>query len=505
MHLADVLEAAVRRDPAAPAVYEGHRLYSYSELSALVARLAAALGPLRRLCPEGGSPYPPRVAILAGNSAYAVAAFFATAAAGLIAVPLTPDLDENRLAAFLAHSEASAVLVPQTLLSRVLAVRDQTPSVRLLVTDAPWDSLPPGPSTGPASAGRSTADLAAIVYTSGSTGRPKGVMLTHEALVSNARAVVKYLDLRASDRSLLVLPLGYIMGLSVLLTHVVAGASLVLQRRFLFPSVVIDALAEYRCTGFYGVPATYALLLRSPSVLQANLSSLRYLAQAGGALAPELQARLCEAFPGARLYVMYGATEAGPRISYHLLKRPNDARSSVGKPIAGVTVRVVDDDGLDVPCGDTGEILVKSPGLMLGYWRDEEATRRVLRDGWYRTGDLGLLSEAGELTITGRTREFIKVRGHRIGLGAIESVLAEIPGIVDVAVIGVADELLGEAPVAYFVGAPCDVAVRAARLLPGHMRPVAYHRVPSLPRTASGKVDRRGLLELHLGASSESM
>ena len=508
MHLADLLSRTVRSAPDAPALYEADRWLTYAEVGSLVQQLATALGPVMPATPTAYDTHPPRVAILAENGAFAAAAFFAVATAGGVAVPLTPDLQGDRLAALLAHSEAAAVVVPQTVLPRVLAVRDAIPLLRLIVTDAPCEARHGAPKPGNVARSRSGADLAVIIYTSGSTGRPKGVMLTHEALVSNARAVVGYLGLAAVDRSLLVLPLGYVFGLSVLITHVLAGASLVLQRRFLFPSVVLDALAEHRCTGFYGVPATYTLLLRSLPPTRPELPSLRYLAEAGGALAPELQANLCDAFPRTKLYVMYGATEAGPRISYCEIAASEHARESVGRAIPGVVIRVCAEDGRELSCGESGEIWVKSTGLMLGYWRDERATRDVLRDGWYRTGDRGVLSADGELTITGRVRDFIKVRGHRVSLSEIESELCSVDGIHEVAVLGIPDDLHGEVPVAYLVAeddAFSEVESSLARRLPRWMRPVAYRRLRSLPRTASGKVDRPALVASHRPIKTEAV
>ena len=513
MDLAEALQRTLRRNPAAPVLHDVGGWVSYDEFSRLVSVLAAGLSPAMHPSVSHGDGYPPRIAILAENGTFAAAALFATATAGGVAVPLTPDLQGDRLAALIAHSEASAVMVTQSLLSRVLAVLDATPLVRHLVTDAPFERFPDPTVLDGRSEARSPDDLAVIVYTSGSTGTPKGVMLSHRALLANARAVVDYLELTARDRSLLVLPLGYILGLSVLITHVLAGASIVLQRRFLFPSVIAEALLAHGCTGFYGVPATYALLLRFASAYVSSgsttaLPSLRYLAQAGGSLSPELQANVCDAFPNARLYVMYGATEAGPRISYRVVRRAHDAGTSVGTPISGVTVRVCDDDGRDLSAGEQGEIVVESPGLMLGYWRDEEATRLVLRDGSYRTGDRGVLTREGELTITGREREFIKVRGYRVSPCAIEAGLCDIAGVRDAGVIGVTDELHGEAPVAFLVAdeqAVAGIANEVARRLPPQMRPLSYRALASLPRTASGKLDRPALRAIYAVAETEAM
>lgn len=498
MNLVERLDrnAALFRD--APAVGDGEHWYTYDDLRRESVRLSASLMPVMHglLAPPEG-PHPPRVAIFAANSLFAIAALFAAMRAGLVAVPLPVDLRGERLARLLAHCGASAIFVSSALLPHLESVLTRCADLRLVIGDTPSTTLR---GTASPVVAINADELALIAYTSGTTGRPRGVMLGHAALAWNAEAVVGYLRLRRTDRVLLVLPLSYIFGLSIVLTHVVAGASIVLERHFLYPNLALETLHRSACTGFGGVPATYELLLAHSTVRTSRFAALRYLMQAGGPLARGTADAIAAAFPGAALFIMYGATEAGPRIAFRIHDGIEERPGCVGRPVEGVVIRIVDEAGAELPPGSAGEVVVASPGLMLGYWRDDELTASVLREGWYRTGDIGLVDEEGSLMITGRIRDFIKVRGYRVHVTEIERALESLDGIEQAAVVGVPDTMLGEAPVAYLVGTrsdPVSIEREVAAVLPPQMRPVAYRVVSRLPTTSSGKVDRGRLRSEH--------
>ena len=249
-----------------------------------------------------------------------------------------------------------------------------------------------------------------------------------------------------------------------------------------------------------GVPSTFALLLERGQLDQHDLSSLRYLTQAGGAMAPALTRRVRAAFPHARLFVMYGQTEASARLTCLAPERLDDKAGSVGMPIPGVGIRVRRQDGSDAAAGEPGEVWARGDNVMTGYWNAPDATAAVLVDGWLRTGDLGHLDDDGFLWLAGRRCDMIKTGAHRVHPQDVEEVIAELPGVREVAVRGVDDVLLGQVVAAFLVrdgDAPDELAVKAhcRQRLAGYKIPKQVAFVAELPRTASGKVRRAALTQ----------
>lgn len=338
-------------------------------------------------------------------------------------------------------------------------------------------------------------DIASIVYTSGSTGKPRGATLSHRNIASNVRSIVRYLQLTPDDRIMVVLPFHYIYGKSLLNTHFAVGGSVVIDNRFLYPAAVLQTMKEQAATGFAGVPSTFTILLhRSPLETQ-KFPNLRYVTQAGGAMAPAVQKEVAEAFAPAKLFVMYGATEASARLSY---LDPDDLPrkwGSIGKAIPGVELFVADEMGRPLGPGQEGEIVARGPNIMQGYWGQPEETSKVLRSGLYFTGDIGYMDDEGFIFIVGRSRDMIKVGGNRVSAKEIEEVLYEHPAVAEAAVIGVPDELLGEAPKAFLVlkpGAPRssgeDIREFLAERIAAYKVPKAIEFCESLPKNEAGKI-----------------
>ena len=342
-------------------------------------------------------------------------------------------------------------------------------------------------------------DPALILYTSGSTGEPRGVVQTHRNLEANSRSIVQYLELAPEDRALLVLPLYYCYGRSVLQTHLLAGGSVFLDGRFTFPRVVMDSLAAEGCTGFAGVPLTFEILLRQVDVGAMSFPRLRYVTQAGGAMAPETIDWTRRAFDPARLFVMYGQTEATARLTYLPPARAEEKRGSIGIPISGVELAVVDEQGRALPSGEVGHLVARGANVTLGYLDDPEGTASILHDGWLWTGDLARRDPEGFLFHEGRSKEILKVGGHRVSPAAIEEVVQRCPGVAEAAVVGEADALLGERPVAFVVTIagrdPGDAELRrfCRDHLPPHQVPTRFVRIGALPRNESGKLLRAEL------------
>lgn len=478
--------------------------YDSVRYGALAARAARVAGTLR----EAGVRWGDCVAVTLDGSVEYLVAYYGTLMAGATVVPLSPEIRGATLAGVLDHCGATAVIGAGPTLDRLAAHGRLPPRLRVaLHVGTPKRALPPAidfvdlavaEKTGREifDTGAQGSALACVSYTSGTTGAPKGVMLSHDNLVSNVRSIVDYLELGPGDRVAMVLPYHYVYGNSVLHTHIAAGGSIVEAGSTAFPVRVLETIQDEGCTGLSGVPSTFASLLRVDDLDRFDLGSLRYLTQAGGAMPPSLTRRVRAAFPDAELFVMYGQTEAGARLSYlppHDLDRKP---GSVGVPIPGVSLSVIDPSGKPVPSGTIGEIVASGPNLMVGYLGEPGATERVLRGGVLHTGDMGHLDAEGYLYISGRNNEMISSGGHRIGPQEIENVISALPGVAECAVVGVQDEMLGERIVAVlalpdgermdprFVQRACFAA------LPRHKVPMEVRFVAELPYSERGKLLR---------------
>jgi acyl-CoA synthetase (AMP-forming)/AMP-acid ligase II len=348
------------------------------------------------------------------------------------------------------------------------------------------------------------SDLASIIYTSGSTGTPKGVMLSHKNLVSNVQSICRYLAISDKDIQLVVLPFFYVMGQSLLNTHFAAGGTVVINNKFAYPASVIQRMIDEEVTAFSGVPSTYAYLLhRSPlKKFRSKLGSLRYCSQAGGHMSVQIKTALREVLPEhTQIYIMYGATEASARLTYLEPERYRQKIGSIGKPIPGVTLRILDENGRQIPAGRTGELVASGSNIMQGYWKDQETTDRILTKAGYHTGDLGHQDAEGYFYVNGRKDNLLKVGGHRINPQEVEDALMATKRVIEAAVLGLPDTLLGNKLIA--VATPVngefkenDILSLCAQILPKHKLPSEIKFVRSLPKHTSGKINRTKCLEL---------
>jgi len=344
-------------------------------------------------------------------------------------------------------------------------------------------------------------DLAAVIFTSGSTGVPKGVMLTHENLITNTDSIIQYLQLTADDRIMVVLPFSYCFGTSLLHTHLRVGGSVVINNMFMFPGKVLDEINEKKCTGFAGVPGTYQILLRRSPIKKMKFPSLRYVQQAGGKLTNVFITELREALPTTKVFIMYGQTEATARLSYLPPELLDTKLGSIGKGIPGTTIEVLDKDGKPVKPGETGEIVASGKNIMKGYWKDPEGTANVIKGGKLYTGDLGTVDEDGYVYLTEREKDIIKSSGYRVSPKEIEDQISEIPDIVEVAVIGIPDEILGEVPKA-FVSVRSksitsdDIIAFCRQHLPPFKVPKEVEFLADLPKNTSSKIDKQQLRKM---------
>lgn len=490
------LEDTAAAMPERVALQQGGRSLDYRGLRAAALRLA---GQLRARGVQPGD----RVATLLPNGLEAAVAWYGIWRAGAVVVPLNAQARERDILPWLRHSGARLLLhAPGHADAAEAACAAGVPTLVIAEDAEPFPDAEvdvattrrePLPEPDPAMP-------AAILYTSGTTGAPKGVALSHRNLAANTAAILEYLRLGPDDSTVATLPFYYAYGASVLHTHLAVGARLVLEEGLVFPHLVTEALARERATGFSGVPSTFALLLDRGRLDGHDLSSLRYLTQAGGAMAPALTRRVRAAFPQARLFVMYGQTEASARLTWLPPGRLDDKLGSVGVPLSGVEIRIRREDGSDAGTGEQGEVWARGDNVMTGYWDAPEASAAVLVDGWLRTGDLGHLDADGFLWLAGRRSDMIKTGAHRVHPQDVEEVIAELPGVREVAVTGIDDALLGQAVAAFLVrdgDAPGEMAVKAhcRRRLAPYKIPKQVAFVAALPRTASGKIRRAALIQ----------
>jgi acyl-CoA synthetase (AMP-forming)/AMP-acid ligase II len=359
------------------------------------------------------------------------------------------------------------------------------------------DASAPGPAS-PASDER----IAAIVYTSGTSGRPKGVMLTHANLLFVATVSARLRELGTTDRIYGALPIYHVYGLaSMLLGAFCAGACLRVVPRF-DAGRALDAIANEGLTVFQGVPAMYARMLeRLPQGSHASAPRLRYLYAGGSPLDATLKAEIEQRF-GLPLHNGYGLTECSPTVSQTRLDAPR-MDTSVGPPIPGIEVRIVDSKGIDATPGDVGELWVRGPNVMKGYYRDPEATAEVMTaDGWLKTGDLARQDPDGALFIVGRSKELIIRSGLNVYPVEVETVLNAHPAVSQSVVVGrqLADG--NEEVVAFVELAPgiqatsAELSAHAATQLAPYKRPAEIRVLSALPASATGKVLRGQLKAL---------
>lgn len=481
-NVADYLLAQGRPDDIAITDRDGD--HTYASLRSAVARLSLRL---ERAVDAPGS----RIGLVSGNSFFFVASYLAVMRSGHTVVPLATVLTPGDATAKARFVGCTTLLLDSPARGRF---GDLARHMRTVLSEDALDGdaavdLADVPAAAP-------APEAALMFTSGTTGRPRAVRVTHANIMANTSSIIDYLSLARDDRMLVVLPFSYCYGLSLLHTHLRVGGSVAICDTLAFPETVVSALRDERCTGFAGVPSSYQLLLRASSLATAPLPSLRHLQQAGGRL-PHAQVRdLAAAHPAARLFVMYGQTEATARLSY---LPPEDIESrpgSIGRGVPGVTLRIADEDGRDVAVGDIGEIRARGANITAGYWDDPEASAAKYVDGELRTGDLARADADGYIYIVDRQADFIKSWGFRVSSHEVEDAIMELPAVVAAAVVGRPDRDAGEAIVAFCVPrdgadlAPEDITRHCATSLAKHLVPHDVRLVAELPLNANGKTDK---------------
>lgn len=502
----DMLRATAAAGPDRPALIDGDRRLSWGDIDRLSDRLAAAL---QRL----GVGHGDRVGILMPNCAEVVIAIFGIAKAGGVIVVINPASRVER-AAFLTRDAGIGTVIASTEGQRLLAdVRRTGTPLRSVV----WAGTPSARDPGDMSMAEATAhaaiprpvnqtdhDTCTIVYTSGTTGEPKGVMQTHRNVCSTALANTTFLRNTPDDIISCVLPLAFSYGLCQIFGAALNGHCLLIERSFTFPFDVLKRIELHRATGFPALPTIYARLIQMAPFAGIDLSSLRYMTNAAAPLPAAHVRHIRELFPNVAFYSMYGQTEC-IRATYLDPGLIDAHPDSSGKAIPGCEATVIDDRGEPAPPGAVGELVIKGPNVMKGYWNRPEATAQKIRETGtpgirlLHTGDLFRADHEGLLYFVGRTDDVFKVRGEKVSPREIENALCELPEVAEAAALGIDDPVDGQAVKLVLV-------LREGMTLPEQrirqhckarleaiMMPKVIEIRSSLPKTDAGKLNRIAL------------
>jgi long-chain acyl-CoA synthetase len=500
-NLASILSRSAAATPAKTAIVAGDTELDYATLDLLARRFAGALRDL------GVGPGE-HVALVLPNVPQFSVAFFGCHYAGNPVVPLNVLLTEDELAYHLADSEAVAVVAWDLFLPTAQAAAARTPSVRrLLVAKADLADLsaPAGVdnltaavlTAQPVDEAHPTAagDTAVVLYTSGTTGRAKGAELTHANLLANARVPEQLVGLDAGTVALVALPLFHAFGMTVMHNAVLAvGGTLVLQPRFTAGDAA-RLIERHRVTFLGGVPTMYLALLHEAG---ADLASLRWCVSGGAPMPAEVMAEFEVRF-GVTLLEGYGLSETSPVASFTVPDRPRTP-GSIGYPVPGVELALLADDGAFVTTpGERGEICVRGNNVMKGYWRNPEATAAAIVDGWFRTGDIGVVDSHGAYRIVDRKKDLILRGGYNVYPREVEEVLYRHPAVAQAAVVGIPHLRYGEDVKAVVTLKPSatttpeEIVAWAKAHLASYKRPRTVEIRDSLPVGPTGKVLKTAL------------
>ncbi len=496
-------ESAQRFPEKIAVIYQGQKI-SFRELDGLVNSFANAL---LKLGVRKGD----RVALFMTNRPEYIIGVYATARIGAVFTPMNPTYKEDEVAHQLQDAEASVLVVQDSLYQRVKSVRQRVKSLKhvVLVGQRAEDDSPlflelirqSSPKHPPQVQVSWTEDLVALPYSSGTTGLPKGAMLTHQNLVANAIQFISSGRITEHDTMLICLPFYHIYGVMLVNGALYSGATQVIMEAFDL-ELSLSLAQQHQVTLYYAVPPILLVLSNYPNLSAYDLSTLRYIMVGAAPMAPEVAQRLQDKM-SVPIVQGYGLTEASPVTHINPVDQGPIKLDSVGLSVANQEQKVVDPETgeNEVEVGELGELLVKGPHVMQGYWKAQEETAQTIRDGWLYTGDIARIDADGYVYIVDRKKEMIKYKGFSVAPAEVEAVLFHHEVVADCAVIGKPDEESGEIPKAIVILSPGQQASAEALMdfvgsrLAGYKRVREVEFVTNIPKTASGKVLRRVLIE----------
>ncbi len=510
MNLSSQLHHTASMLGSKPAYFFMDEASTYAELDAAVTKFASGLV---KLGVEKGD----HIALLLGNSPHFVISLYGALRLGATVIPINPIYTADEIGYILHNGDVKVVVGLDMMLPLAEKMHLQLPKVEHFViaetgqsqmTEEEMSQLSIGTkmksftqivASGDLGFRGSTLnddDVAIILYTSGTTGKPKGAMLTHKNLYSNAKDVSDYLKMNEEDRVITALPMFHVFCLTVALNApLMNGATLLIVPKF-SPAEVFRIAREYDASVFAGVPTMYNFLFQYPEGNPDDLKSLR-LCISGGASLPVALLQNFERKFNVRISEGYGLSEASPVTCFNPLDRPRKP-GSIGTSIMNVENKVVNEMGEEVAPGEVGELIVRGPNVMAGYYKMPEETAATIKDGWLYTGDLARMDENGYFYIVDRKKDLILVGGYNVYPREVEEVLYNHPDIVEVAVLGVPDANFGEAVMCYVVSKNPDLTEE--QLMEYSRKHLAKYKVPNaiefleeLPKNTTGKILRRAL------------
>jgi fatty-acyl-CoA synthase len=504
MTMSDQLARHARKTPDQWALRFERSGRTYAELHERVSRLAQALH-------ARGVGTGDRIAVLALNGMEAWESYLAGVRLGAIVVPVNFRLVADEVAYVLADSGATALVVDAALAGVGAKAREQAPDVAtVLVIGDDYEAALAAASDAPLDVAVDEDEPAFIMYTSGTTGRPKGAVLTHRNLLMHVFSQVTHLGWHPEDRVAAPgAPLFHIAGLAGGLPPLLVGGTNVILRSGAFdPVETLDLIEREKVSSIFLVPAMWAAVVAVPGIAGRDLSHLRRISWGAAPASTTLLRTMIDTFPQAEVVTAFGQTECSPVTC--LLRGEDSIRKigSVGTPMLNVEVRVVDESMADVPRGEVGEIVYRSPMVMKEYWNKPDETSIAFEGGWFHSGDLVREDEDGYFYVVDRKKDMIISGGENIYCAEVEDVLAGHPKVAEVALIGVPDAKYGEAPLA--IVAPRDagdpptaeeLAAWCREKLARYKNPREYSIVGALPRNPSGKVLKTALREEHSAGS----
>lgn len=493
MNISELLARHARKFPEKTAVIDGETELSYAEVNRTVNRLASSLARLGLGCGD-------KIALYMPNTKEFVFSYFAVLRLGAVVVPINARLTAAEVQYILDHSDAKALIAHDSVHQALVPLVGKSDVIWIKTgkEEDGWRSLEELIGSGDPKeivCSAKEEDEATILYTSGTTGRPKGVLFTHRNIITVADMIVIETKIDRHSRLLHLMPLShsaplhlfFVGGMYVGATHVVAPA--------FSPEALLELVERHKITHFFGAPVAYLLTAKHPRFMDYDLSSVRYWMYGGAPLSREEVRFVASRFGAERVMCLYGLTEAGPNGTYLAPEEHEEKAGSVGKYAAlHCEVAIVDEQGNEVAPGEVGEIVLRGESVMKGYYKDEEKTNDVIRNGWLYTGDLARRDEDGYIWIVDRKKDVIISGGVNIYPKEVEDVLRTHPAIADVAVIGVPHPEWGETAKAFVVlSAPLELlAEDCKRFLSGKLAdykiPRLYEAIAELPRNATGKV-----------------
>lgn len=501
--LGDLPRRSAVRTPEKIAIIDGDRTLTFSEFDEAINRTCQALL-------ADGVRKSDRCAVLARNSSEFAVLSFATARLGVLLVPINFMLNPREIAYILDHSGATAFVVDAALTRtavEALSLCDVPPHTRVVIGDDVADGWSPFAAwTSHGDASPTEIDVAdddpvRLMYTSGTESRPKGVLLSSRSLLWQYMTCIVDGGMADDDVDLHSMPMYHCAQLDCFLgPDVYLGATSVITQAP-HPATVLELIEQHRVTKFFAPPTVWISLLRSPRFEHTDLSSLRKGYYGASAMPTEILRELGERLPAVELWNLYGQTEMSPLAT--ILKPHEQARfaGSAGRPTLNVETRVVDEKDAPVPVGEVGEIVHRSPHAMLGYFNDPEQTAEAFRNGWFHSGDLGVLDEHGVLRVVDRKKDMIKSGGENVASREVEEAIYLVDGVAEVAVFGVDDPQWIEAVAAAVVPrtgfdlTPASVIDQVRGRIAGYKTPKHVWIVEELPKNPSGKILKRTLRE----------